>query len=178
MGNDSDDEATKGTGKLNTREEFPGWKARMRLTAMEKGDTDGVFSDRGDNPVIGYQSYPVGAGGNVKRATWMELKGKLIGKIGGLIGNSALRRVWTDELTRIEAQAAGGPDLRPYAFALCMAALENECARASETANQTARNTFKIAVQSYEAKEIVPSGGEHGSRGGGKTPFLERSGGP
>lgn len=31
-----------------------------------------------------------------------------------------------------------------------------------------ARNTFKTAVQSYEAKEIVPSGGEHGSRGGGK----------
>ena len=49
-----------------------------------------------------------------------------------------------------------------------MAALENECARASETANQTARNTFKIAVQSYEAKEITPSSEGSGSRGGGK----------
>ena len=65
----------------------------------------------------------------------MQLKGKLIGKIGGMIGNSALRRVWTEERERIETQAAGGPDQRPYAFALCMAALENECARASETAN-------------------------------------------
>ena len=134
MGNDSDDEATKGTGKLNTREEFPGWKARMRLTAMEKGDTDGVFSDRGDNPVIGYQSYPIGVGGNVKRTTWMQLEVKLIGTIDGLIGNSELRRVWADELG-IETQDAGPPDHQPYAFALCMAALENKCTRASETAN-------------------------------------------
>ena len=46
MGNDSDDEATKGTGKLSTREEFSGWKARMRLTAMRKA-TDGIYTDTG-----------------------------------------------------------------------------------------------------------------------------------
>ena len=45
------------------------------------------------------------------------------------------------------------------------AALERSCARTSEAANQTARNEFKLAVQSYEAKEITPSSG---SRGGGK----------
>ena len=91
MGNDSDDEATKGTGKLNTREEFPGWKTRMMLAAMHKGDTDGIFTDRGDDPAIGYQSYAIGAGGNAKRTAWMQLQVKLIGKIGGMIGNSALR---------------------------------------------------------------------------------------
>jgi hypothetical protein len=165
---DSDDESTKGTGKLNSREEFPGWKAKMQLIAMRKGDTDGIFADKGANPLVGYQLYPGGVGGNAKRAKWMELSSKLVGTVGCMIGNSALRRVWTEELERIKAQGAGPPDLRPYIFALCMAALENECARASETANQTARNSFKIAVQSYEAKEITPSGGGSGSRGGGK----------
>ena len=67
MGNDSDDEATKGTGKLNTREEFPGWKARMRHTAMRKGVTDGNFANTGANPLMGYQLYPGGIGGNAKR---------------------------------------------------------------------------------------------------------------
>ena len=42
---DSDDESTKGTGKLNSREEFPGWKAKMQLTAMRKGVTDGNFAN-------------------------------------------------------------------------------------------------------------------------------------
>ena len=95
----------------------------------------------------------------------MELSSELIGTLGCMIGNSALRRVWTDELERIKAQAAGPPDLRPY----IPAALERECATASETANQTARNEFKLAVQSYEAKEITPSSG---SRGGGKRDFA------
>ena len=64
---DSDDESTKGTGKLNSREEFPGWKAKMQLTAMRKGVTDGNFANTGANPLMGYQLYPGGVGGNAKR---------------------------------------------------------------------------------------------------------------
>ena len=46
----SDDESNKKAVKLETREEFPGWKERMGLLALEKGDFDGVFSDLGNNP--------------------------------------------------------------------------------------------------------------------------------
>ena len=67
MGNDSDDEATKGTGKLSTREESSGWKARMRHTAMRKANTDGIFTDTGANPLMGYQLHTGGIGGNAKR---------------------------------------------------------------------------------------------------------------
>ena len=83
---------------LDKREEFPGWKGRMLLLAMEKGDTDGIFTDTGGNPTLGYQSYPVGQPGNAKRKAWLELSKKLTGKVGGKITNSALRRIWTEEL--------------------------------------------------------------------------------
>ena len=180
MGNDSDDETSKGTGKLGSREEFPGWKAGMSLIALDRGDTDGIFTDDGSNPLVGYQLYPGGVGGNASKKKWMELSSKLIGKVGGQISNSALRRVWTDEHERIRALGAGPPDLRPFIFALCMTALERECARMSETSNQIARNAFKLAVQSFEAKESAPSSGsrESGKRdsadAGGFESFVDR----
>ena len=85
----SDDESNKKAVKLETREEFPGWKERMGLLALEKGDFDGVFSDLGNNPNVGYQLYPPGAGGNSKRTKWMELSKRLIGKVGGSIERTA-----------------------------------------------------------------------------------------
>ena len=35
----SDDETKDKVGMLNKREEFPGWKGRMLLLAMEKGES-------------------------------------------------------------------------------------------------------------------------------------------
>ena len=32
--------------KLRKREDFHGWKEKMLLYSMEKGDTEGIFSDR------------------------------------------------------------------------------------------------------------------------------------
>ena len=34
---------------------------------MRKANTDGIFTDTGANPLMGYQLYPGGIGGNAKR---------------------------------------------------------------------------------------------------------------
>ena len=44
----SDDETSDNQSKLEHREQFPGWKAKMSLLAMAKGDVDGIFTDQGD----------------------------------------------------------------------------------------------------------------------------------
>ena len=51
----SDDESDErgSAGKLSCREEFAGWKQKMSLIALEKGDVDGIFSDDGSNPAFG-----------------------------------------------------------------------------------------------------------------------------
>ena len=55
----SDDETNDSHKQLDHREQFPGWKSRMSLLAMAKGDTDGIFTDRGNDPNVGYQTrYP------------------------------------------------------------------------------------------------------------------------
>ena len=147
----SDDETKDKVGMLDKREEFPGWKGRMLLLAMEKGDTDGIFTDTGGNPTLGYQSYPVGQPGNAKRKAWLELSKKLTGKVGGKITNSALRRIWTEELARVMRTGAqpGALNEVPFVFAKCMAVLETECARRSESATQIARGDFILALQSF-----------------------------
>ena len=142
MASDNDDDTT--SGKLDKREEFPGWKAKMQLLCMEKGDNDGIFFDAGSDPAIGYRAYQ-GQGSVAKKETWVNLSKKLVGKVGNKISNGQLRRIWTTELTRILQI----PAELPYIFAKCMAKLESECARTSETASQTARAAFTIALKSF-----------------------------
>ena len=44
----SDDESYKPKADiLKSRGEFPGWKRRMEMIAQSRGDTEGVFADRG-----------------------------------------------------------------------------------------------------------------------------------
>ena len=142
MASDNDDDTT--SGKLDKREEFPGWKAKMQLSCIEKGDNDGIFFDAGSDPAIGYRAYQ-GQGSVAKKETWVNLSKKLVGKVGNKISNGQLRRIWTTELTRILQI----PAELPYIFAKCMAKLESECARTSETASQTARAAFTIALKSF-----------------------------
>mgnify|MGYP001368889747 CR=1 FL=1 len=53
--------------KLRKREDFHGWKEKMLLYSMEKGDTEGIFSDTGNDPTIGFQAIQAGAVGNNRR---------------------------------------------------------------------------------------------------------------
>ena len=81
----SDDEAYKSRADiLTSRSEFPGWKRRMEMIAQSRGDTEGVFADRGQNPLVGYQTIPNGNNGNIRRKEWNELSIKLSGKVGGM----------------------------------------------------------------------------------------------
>ena len=68
--------------KLRKREDFHGWKEKMLLYSMEKGDTEGIFSDTGNDPTIGYQALPAGALGNNRRLEWAKLSNKLTGLVG------------------------------------------------------------------------------------------------
>ena len=72
MASDNDDDTT--SGKLDKREEFPGWKAKMQLLCMEKGDNDGIFFDAGSDPAIGYRAYQ-GQGSVAKKETWETTAG-------------------------------------------------------------------------------------------------------
>ena len=86
----SDDESYRSKADiLKSRSEFPGWKRRMEMVAQARGDTEGIFSDRGQNPLVGYQIIPIGAAGNNRRKEWNELSIKLSGKVGGKIENAA-----------------------------------------------------------------------------------------
>ena len=147
----SDDESHKSKADiLKSRGEFPGWKRRMEMVAQSRGDTEGIFSDRGQNPLVGYQLIPIGAAGNNRRKEWNELSIKLSGKVGGKIENAALFRIWSDaQQAANAAPAAGQPDRRPYRFADSMRALEQECARESESGNGLARGAFTLALQSF-----------------------------
>ena len=146
----SDDETNDSLKQLDHREQFPGWKSKMSLLAMAKGDTDGIFADQGDDPNVGFQTYGNDAAGRKEQREWRKLSKKLTGIVGSNIGNSSLRRIWTDELNRVQT-AAGGAET-PYLFAKCMAKLEVECARKSEEATQIARGEFTIALQSFVDK--------------------------
>ena len=84
---ESDDESDKSTGKLKSREEFPGWKSAMALLVMSKGDVDGIFVDDGADPNMGYQLYPNNQAGNKKREEWLKLSKKLTGRVGMSIQN-------------------------------------------------------------------------------------------
>ena len=155
----SDDESKDAKGGLKTREELPGWKRQMRMLALALGDTDGVFTDLGTNANFGYQLYAVGAQGNAKRREWNELARKLVGKVANKIKNTALLRVWTDAFVDSDvAPAAGQPDQRPYVFARCMAALEADCARASQSGTLIARSTFILALKSFVDKGVNAKG--------------------
>ena len=47
----SDDESKDSTGKLTSREEYPGWKSRVQMLALAKGarDVNGIFGDDGSD---------------------------------------------------------------------------------------------------------------------------------
>ena len=105
LGKMSDDESDKVTNKLTSREEFTGWRNKVMLMCMSKGDTDGMYGDLGADPNMGYRSYQAGAQGNNRRDEWNKRAQKLVGKVGNTITNSSLRRVWTVELLR--AASAG-----------------------------------------------------------------------
>ena len=73
----SDDETNDSHKQLDHREQFPGWKSRMSLLAMAKGDTDGIFTDRGDDPNVGFQTYGNDAAGRKEQREWRKLSKKL-----------------------------------------------------------------------------------------------------
>ena len=66
--------------KLSKREDFPGFKEPMDLCAMEKGDTEGIYSYDGSDPTVGYQAIP--AAHVNRRRDWMLLSGKLTDSLG------------------------------------------------------------------------------------------------
>ena len=133
--------------KLRKREDFHGWKEKMLLYSMEKGDTDGIFSDTGNDPTIGYQALPAGAVGNQRRLEWARLSNKLTGRVGLQIVNATLSSTWNN--TMATCAAAGN---RVYQFALCMEAVEKNCGGVEETAKQIARSRFKVALGSFIEK--------------------------
>ena len=133
--------------KLRKREDFHGWKEKMLLYSMEKGDTEGIFSDTGNDPTIGYQALPAGAVGNQRRLEWARLSNKLTGRVGLQIVNATLSSTWNN--TMATCAAAGN---RVYQFALCMQAVEKNCGGVEETAKQIARSRFKVALGSFIEK--------------------------
>ena len=143
----------KGTGG-HKREEFPGWKAKMQLLCMEKGDNDGIFFDAGSDPAIGYRAYQ-GQGSVAKKETWVNLSKKLVGKVGNKISNGQLRRIWTTELTRILQI----PAELPYIFAKCMAKLESDQTFAVNfvTARTQGHPTWRLAhVHTHHSRYLSP----------------------
>ena len=52
----------------------------MKLYALEKGDVDGIFTDDGSDPTVGYQAIP--ANQINRRRDWMLLSSKLTGRVG------------------------------------------------------------------------------------------------
>ena len=87
--------------ELRSREDFRGFKEPMLLYALEKGDTEGIFSDDGSDPSIGYQSIP----NATRRHEWMLLSGKPTGRVDRQIINHTLRNTWN---TAMAAAVADG----------------------------------------------------------------------
>ena len=126
MADDTDDKS--GLSKLDKRENFPGWKESMKLYAMEKEDVEGIFTDDGSDPTVGYQAIP---GGNaVRRRDWTLLSGKLTGRVGRQITNPTLRSTWNEAMM---ATVSNGQ--KAYQFALSLAAVERACGGIQETAH-------------------------------------------
>ena len=65
----------------------------MNLYAVEKGDTEGIYSDDGSDPTARYQAISA-AHVNNRRRDWMLLSGKLTGRVGLQITNPTLRSTW------------------------------------------------------------------------------------
>ena len=165
----SDDETYKNKADiLKSREEFPGWRRQMEMLAQDRGDVEGIFSDLGQNPNVGYQAIPPAS--VARRKAWNELSIKLSGKVGRKIDNAALSRIWADaNSTASSAPAPGQPDQRPYRFAISMQAIERECARASESGNQIARGNFTLALQSFGMHKSTSSDPENKKSGSRRT---------
>ena len=127
--------------ELRSREDFRGFKESMQLYALEKGDVEGIFSDNGSDPSVGYQSIR----NDARRREWMVLSGKLTGRVGRQIINPTLRNTWN---TAMAGAVADGKT--EYRFAVAMEALEKACGGIEETAKQIARTGFKVALMSFE----------------------------
>ena len=151
---DDDTDGKADLAKLSKREDFPGFKEPMNLYAMEKGDTEGIYSDDGSDPTVGYQAIP--AAHVNRRRDWMLLSGKLTGRVGLQITNPTLRSTWNAAITSAIAN-----DKKAYQFALSLAAVERACGGVQETARQIARSRFKVALASFEEKS-----GEDGKKAG------------
>ena len=167
----SDDESKDSTGKLTSREEYPGWKSRVQMLALAKGDVNGIFGDDGSDANVGYQAIPGNAAARAPaQKEWNQLARKLVGKVASTITNESLLRIWTQTYSQASAApAAGQDDQRPYVFALCMKAIEQECYRVGETANLIARGEFVLALKSFVDKQQTGAKGESSS---GNTGFI------
>ena len=138
---DDTEEHTTTLGSLKAREDFRGFKETMLLYALEKGDVEGIFSDVGDDPTVGYQALTTAK----ERREWMLLSGKMTGRIGRQIINPTLRNTWNT--TMIKAVEDGKTE---YRFALAMEAVEKACGGVEETAKQISRTCFKVALMAFE----------------------------
>ena len=94
----SDDEKDDHSTHLTEREQFVGWKSSMRLHAMSKGDSYGIFDEDGTQGTYVALQAP-------QRRSWMETTRKLVGEIGKKIRNPTLQHLWSAEYERIAAQA-------------------------------------------------------------------------
>ena len=96
----SDDESKDSTGKLTSREEYPGWKSRVQMLALAKGDVNGIFGDDGSDANVGYQAIPGNAAARAPaQKEWNQLARKLVGKVASTITNESLLRIWTHAQT-------------------------------------------------------------------------------
>ena len=73
----------------------------MKLYALEKGDVDGIFTDDGSDPTVGYQAIP--ANQINRRRDWMLLSSKLTGRVGRQITNPTLRNTWNTAMSEATA---------------------------------------------------------------------------
>ena len=69
----SDDESKDKASKLTCREEYPGWKSRVQMLALAKGDVNGIFGDDGSDATVGYQAISGGvAARSEAQKEWKE----------------------------------------------------------------------------------------------------------
>ena len=165
----SDDETYKNKADiLKSREEFPGWRRQMEMLAQDRGDVEGIFSDLGQNPNVGYQAIPPAS--VARRKAWNELSIKLSGKVGRKIDNAALSRIWADaktwtnefrerraqEYLGIGGQGVSCADVMPFCGSLVLVhAPRTARCRCSEFRSPTHLSLLP-----------VPAGGHGGARGG------------
>ena len=125
----------------------------MRMLALAKGDEYGAdilsLGGGGLPPVPNVHSTLSVA----EKRKWNVATRKLVGVVGDTISNTVLHTTWTEEFDRIQTHGAGPPGERPFAFALCMAAVDRECTQDNETTRSTARSQFRIKLQSYDPSQ-------------------------